>query len=102
VTCLHVVQEVIQGARDERAARQLEEGLLALPLLEPQVDSELYLRAAEIFRAGRRRGLTVRSSVDCLIAAIALRHDAVVVHLDRDFDAIAKYTDLRTERPKIG
>jgi predicted nucleic acid-binding protein len=52
--------------------------------------------AALIYRATRHRGLTVRRLTDCLIAAVALRYDAVVVHKDADFDAIARAVPLRT------
>lgn len=67
----------------------------ALPMLsvEPVHD---YRDAALIYRAAKQRGLTVRRLTDCLIAAVALRHDAVVVHKDTDFDAIARAVPLRT------
>lgn len=52
--------------------------------------------AAELYRAAVRAGHPIRSSVDCLIAAVALRHDAILVHRDRDFRYLAKAVrDLR-------
>lgn len=48
-----------------------------------------------LYRTARRVGATVRSSVDCVIAACALRHDLVVLHDDRDFDAIARISPLK-------
>jgi predicted nucleic acid-binding protein len=51
--------------------------------------------AAEIHRAVRRTGRTIRSSVDCLIAAIALRHDVELLHKDVDFEVIAEVTELK-------
>ncbi len=48
-----------------------------------------------MYRACRRQGVTVRSSVDCLIAAVAIRRDIPVLHLDRDFGAIATCTGLQ-------
>jgi len=59
--------------------------------------SDVVLEAG-LYRAARNRGLTVRSSVDCLIAACALRHDLDVLHRDRDFEAIAHVSPLRTRR----
>jgi predicted nucleic acid-binding protein len=56
---------------------------------------EAFLEAAEIYRSGRRRGYTIRSTVDCLIAAIAIRNGVTVWHKDRDYDSIARYTALR-------
>jgi len=49
--------------------------------------------AAEIYRATQRRGYTVRSQLDCVIAAIALRCDATLVHNDVDFDRIVECVD---------
>jgi predicted nucleic acid-binding protein len=72
-----------------------QESLLALPCLSDPLTLDLFLDAAEIYREGRRRGYTIRSGVDCLIAAIAIHHGVQVWHRDRDFDLIAKYTPLR-------
>src|SRR3954454_12383106 len=59
------------------------------------VDSAVDFRAAaDIYRAARRTGATIRSINDCLIAAIAIRHSAPVVHRAADFDVIARITSL--------
>jgi hypothetical protein len=47
-----------------------------------------------LYRAARRAGLTVRSSVDCLIAACAIRHGLTVLHRDRDLPVLAKISPL--------
>ena len=52
-------------------------------------------QAAVLHRACRRAGETPRSLNDCLIAAVALRHDVPVLHRDRDFTVLAQHTDLR-------
>ena len=57
----------------------------------PRLD---WLDAAEIYRNCRSRGETVRSILDCLIAAVAIRAGLPVIHHDRDFDAIARHTRL--------
>jgi len=90
VTCPPVVQEVLQGIRDPKAHAVAREAMLALPMLEAPMPLAVYLEAAELFRIARRSGFTVRSSVDCLIAACAARHSIAVLHRDRDFDALAK------------
>lgn len=95
VTCLPVVQEVLQGFDEERAYRLAREAMLALPLLESPMSFAVFEEAAELYRRGRRAGRTIRSGVDCLIAACALRHDAEVLHQDRDFDALATVSPLR-------
>jgi len=55
-----------------------------------------FLEGARIYQQGRRSGHTIRSSVDCLIAAIAIENDVPVWHRDRDFSNIASYTRLQT------
>ncbi len=90
VTCPPVVQEVLQGIRDPEAHAVAREAMLALPMLEAPMPLAVYLEAADLYRVARRGGFTVRSSVDCLIAACAARHSIAVLHRDRDFDALAK------------
>lgn len=94
-TCPPVIQEILQGVRDDLAHRRLQGSLLALPVLGNPLSLELYLQAAEIFRQGQLKGLTIRSGVDCLIAAIAIAHRISIWHIDRDFDKIAKFTALK-------
>jgi hypothetical protein len=95
VSCLPVYQEVLQGFREEGAFRVAREAMSAMPMIESPLRKELFEEAAGIYRAARRAGLTIRSSTDCLIAACALRHHVEVLHLDRDFGAIAKVTALQ-------
>lgn len=94
VTCLPVVQEVLQGFRDEKAFRAAREAMLALPMVEAPLDLDLFEEAFNLYRAARRSGLTVRSGVDCLIASCAIRHGLVILHHDRDFAALARVSAL--------
>jgi len=94
VTCLPVIQEVLQGFGDERAFRVAREAMTALPLVESPLRRVVFEEAVDLFRAARRSGLTVRSSADCLIACCALRHGLTVVHRDRDFSALARVAPL--------
>ena len=98
VTCGPILQEVLQGLRDDPASEALREGLLALPVLSDPVPIALFLSAAEIYRLGRAKGYTIRSSTDCLIAAIAIENGVPVWHKDRAFETVARYTSLRTRR----
>ncbi|MGC2322989.1 MAG: PIN domain nuclease [Terriglobales bacterium] len=98
VTCGPVVQEVLQGLRNNPASDDFREAFLALPLLSDPLPGTSFLSAAEIYRLGRAKGYTIRSSTDCLIAAIAIDNRMPVWHKDRDFEAIARYTSLRTTR----
>lgn len=95
VTTEPVVMELLAGATDDRVLRQLEEltaGLRLLPV-DPAVD---YRDAATIYRTARRRSRTVRKLLDCLIASVAVRTGATLVHRDHDFDVVATcLPDLR-------
>jgi predicted nucleic acid-binding protein len=95
VTCLPIVQEVLQGFRDERAFAVARDAMLALPIVESPLRWEVFDEAIGLFRAARRAGYTIRSAVDCLIATCALRHGLTLAHHDRDFDALAEVSALR-------
>jgi predicted nucleic acid-binding protein len=99
VTCLPVLQEVLQGFRSEPAYRRAREAMLALPIVESPLTQAVFIEAVELYRAARRSGLTVRSSVDCLIAACAIRQDLEVLHRDRDFPELAAVSALRERAP---
>lgn len=91
--CEPVAMELLAGAtRDPQLVgiQRLVDGLPDLGL-DPVLD---FRSAAAIFRTARRSGRTVRSLNDCLIAAVAIRHDATVLHKDADFEAIALVSPL--------
>jgi len=95
VTCLPIVQEVLQGFRDEAAYRKAREAMLSFPRVDDPLHYAVFEEAVDLYRTARRRGITVRSSIDCLIAASALRHDLEVLHRDRDYAALASVSRLR-------
>jgi predicted nucleic acid-binding protein len=95
VTCLPVLQEVLQGFREEAAFALARDAMLALPMVEAPLGPEVFEEAVGLYRRARAAGLTVRSSVDCLIAACALRHGLTVLHRDRDFGFLARVSPLR-------
>ncbi len=95
VTCLPVIQEALQGLDNERAFRLARDAFMAMPTVDSPADASLYLHAADLYRQARRGGAAVRSSVDCLIAASAIRHDLELLHHDRDFTALATVSALR-------
>ncbi len=90
-----VVMELLAGARTGREAAGLRSRLLALPLLRLQGLGD-FEAAAGLYRDCRRKGDTVRRLVDCLIAAVAIRERAILLHNDRDFETLARCTKLRT------
>lgn len=101
-TCGPVIQEVLQGLRPGPQEQQIRWRLLGLPRLGDPLAVDLFLEAADLYLVSRRRGITIRSSVDCLIASIAIRHKTPVWHCDRDFGHIAKFTGLETWTPSQG
>lgn len=94
VTCLPIIQEVLQGFSDERAYGIARTAMYALPCVESPLTAAVFDTAVDIYRRARRAGITVRSSVDCLIAACATRHHLRVVHRDRDFTSLAAVVAL--------
>jgi predicted nucleic acid-binding protein len=98
VTCLPVVQEVLQGFLDDRVYRIARDAMLSFPIVESPLETDAFVEAAELYRTARRAGVTVRTGFDCLIAVCALRHGLTVVHRDRDFDALARISPLRSRR----
>ena len=99
VTCLPIVQEVLQGFREENAYRRARDSMLSFPIVESPLRSDIYLDAVGLYRAARRGGRTIRSSVDCIIAACAIRHDLEVLHRDRDYAALSQISALRERTP---
>jgi len=91
--CDPVRMELLAGARDEHHVAQLEKFLARASVIN--TESIDYDNAAAIYRACRRLGLTIRTHIDCLIAAIAIRTDTTLLHNDSDFDAIAQVTKLK-------
>jgi predicted nucleic acid-binding protein len=98
VTCLPIIQEVLQGFQEEHAFRIAHEAMFALPILESPLTREIFEEAAQLYRTARRSGVTVRSGVDCLIAACAIRHGITVLHVDRDFTLLARASSLKERR----
>jgi predicted nucleic acid-binding protein len=98
VTCLPIVQEVLQGFQDPRAFSVARDAMYALPIVDSPMPQAVYDQAIDLYRAARRAGFTARSGVDCLIAASALRHHLEVLHDDRDYDALARVSSLQVRR----
>ncbi|MBI2221484.1 MAG: PIN domain-containing protein [Acidobacteria bacterium] len=98
VTCLPVIQEVLQGFREQRAFQTARDAMHALPIVESPLRASVFDEAVDLYRGARRAGVTIRSGVDCLIAACALRHGLTVIHHDRDFDLLSRISPLTARR----
>ncbi|MEZ5144542.1 MAG: PIN domain nuclease [Acidimicrobiales bacterium] len=98
LVCDPVAMEVLAGARSPRHLRDLRRMLHEFTSVAT-IGFDDFDAAAGVYRQCRAQGITPRNLVDCLVAAIALRTGSIVLHADRDFDAIARGTDLRTHPP---
>lgn len=96
-----VMLEVLAGGRDEPHARKLSRLLGRCTLLPAQEPSD-HEAAAALYRTCRRNGITIRRPPDLLIATIAIRTETPLLHLDADFDAIARHAPLRFVDPSTG
>lgn len=88
-----VFAEILQGFRHERDARRVEKHLRAFPVLRLENLDDFAL-ASELYRKARRSGVTIRKTLDCLIAAPCVRAGVPILHADEDFDRLASCTDL--------
>ena len=89
-----VLTEVLQGMRSDRESRLVERHLRAFPVLRLE-SLEDFVLAAALYRRARSAGITIRKTLDCLIAAPCVRTNAPLLHADADFDRLASCTDLR-------
>lgn len=85
-----VYLEILQGLREPAAARKVSAYLRAQTVLYPRHGLRTYEAAADLYRRCRAAGVTVRSTVECLIAQLALEHNATLLHSDRDYERIAR------------
>ena len=88
-----VLTEVLQGIPDDRAHDRVADDLLRFVPLDLHGAAD-HLAAADLYRLARRRGITVRSTIDCLIATVCIRERVPLLHRDRDFDHLARVSDL--------
>ena len=84
-----ILQEVLQGARIGPEFRRLRANLLTQRFLYSRDAIKSHIAAAAIYSRCRRAGVTPRSTIDCLIAQIAIDNRAALLHNDSDFDTIA-------------
>ena len=90
-----ILAEVLQGFRGDRDYRRARRALDTL-IFEPMVGRDIALASARNFRTLRTRGVTVRKTVDMLIATFCMENGHRLLRADRDFDAIAEEMGLRT------
>lgn len=92
--CPPIFQEVLQGTSGHRYA-MTRATLLKAEMLDSPVPFDRFDEAVELYFLCRDKAYTIRTGVDCLIAACALKHNVQLIHDDRDFDHIAKVAPLK-------
>ncbi|HXP32159.1 MAG TPA: PIN domain nuclease [Stellaceae bacterium] len=90
-----ILCEVLQGLRSEREARLVEAGLRRFDIAS-MLNPDLASRAAGNYRQLRGRGITVRKTIDLIIATFCIEHGHVLLHSDRDYDPFVQHLGLRT------
>lgn len=93
--CGVILTEILQGIRletDYAATRDVLLDILYLP-----IPKDCYLLAADIYRRARRGSFTIRNTVDCVIAACSICNNVPLLQNDRDFEVIARFSDLKLE-----
>lgn len=87
--------EVLQGTRTEKDYTAVKSYLETHRFFGLQDEKESYAAAARIYFDCRRKGITINSTVDCLIAQTAIEHDLVLLHNDADFDRMGRVAPLK-------
>ena len=96
-----ILAEVLQGARSEEHAAELAAHLERFSVLRLR-NLDDFRRAAALYRTARRAGITLRGTVDCLIASVCIRDGLPLLHADADFDRLASVSPLRTVTVRSG
>jgi predicted nucleic acid-binding protein len=90
-----VLAEVLQGFKSDRDFKQAKKLLTSLVTVDV-VGHEIAIQAARNFRSLRERGITVRKTIDTIIATYCIENDLAILHSDRDFDAFVEHMNLRS------
>lgn len=90
----YILTEVLQGFREDREYEAARLCLLRFPIARLR-DTDSYLEAAQLYRHCRRQGITIRKTLDCLIACTAMENELYLLHQDSDFDRIASICPLK-------
>jgi predicted nucleic acid-binding protein len=91
--CGIILTEILQGIADDPTHRRVRRYLS--PLIMLPMPETVFVRAADIYRKLRKKGITIRKSNDCIIAATALEHHCQLLHNDKDFSPVAEHFPLK-------
>lgn len=88
-----IIQEILQGIKERKKRAQIRNELEEFIVITPS--TQTHINSAELFCSCRKKGITIRKSIDCVIAQLAIEYDLQVLHKDRDFSSIAKAQPLK-------
>ena len=91
--CGVILTEVLQGIRHDTDYLKTKDYFDALTFLP--MTKATFILSSELYRSLRRKGVTSRKPVDCMIASVAIEYDLPLLHNDRDFSLIARHSKLR-------
>lgn len=92
-----IIVEFLQGFRDDKQFQEAKKIMDALEYYD-FVGKEMALKAAQNFRMLRKKGITIRKTIDVLIATFCIEYGFELLHNDRDFDAMEEALGLRVKR----
>jgi predicted nucleic acid-binding protein len=92
-----VLAEVLQGFRQDRDFQRAKRALLRFQVVD-MVGKDVALKSASNYRRLRAQGLTIRRTLDCLIATFCIESKLELLHSDRDFEPFERFFDLRVVR----
>ncbi len=91
--CGIILTEILQGIADDTSHKRVQHYLD--PLIMLPMPHSVFVKAADIYRKLRKKGITIRKTNDCIIAATALEHRCQLLHNDKDFIPIANHFPLK-------
>jgi hypothetical protein len=96
--CGVILTEVLQGIQNDleyKKTKDLFNNLIFLPM-----PNQVFIHSAKIYRSLRKKGITIRNTVDCMIAAVAIENKIPLLHNDKDFIPIEKHCGLEVYKSK--
>ncbi|MFA5802676.1 MAG: PIN domain nuclease [Thermoleophilia bacterium] len=93
-----ILTEVLQGFQSDKDFNTAKKLLLTFPVME-MGGQEMAIKSAMSYRLLRKKGVTVRKTIDVMIGTFCIHNHILLLHSDRDFDPMEKYLKLRTVVP---
>jgi predicted nucleic acid-binding protein len=90
-----IYQEVLQGAKSEEEYKRLKKYLISQRFFHPKDPVDSFTCAARIYFDCRKKGITIRNTIDCIVAQTAIENDLHLLHNDKDFEIMAKVIPLK-------